>query len=177
MTAPRFAFARPAEDPVVRVVRRGLLALLVPIVVLAALSGWRAWVQVRSLDVQLDSAALRPGSTIRAALVSTGRTTVDVRVELVQGARVQPLAELRVPGNRDGALDPRFRSRALRVVLTLELLARFDAGPAVVRATAVGRSQWLRVPTPTVRERRVRVAETAPPPSSRRRARPGRDAR
>jgi hypothetical protein len=34
--------------------------------------------------------------------------------------------------------------------LTPALLASFAPGPAELRAVAVGRSQWLRVPPPTV---------------------------
>jgi hypothetical protein len=35
------------------------------------------------------------------------------------------------------------------------MLARFEPGTATLRATAVGRPQWLRVPPPTVREQPV----------------------
>ena len=56
--------------------------------------------------------------------MTSGRTSVDVSLELVQA-----------------------------VVLDREVLARFKPGPVVVRTTARGRSQWLRTPPSTVRER------------------------
>jgi len=39
------------------------------------------------------------------------------------------------------------------------MLAGFDAGAATLRASAVGRPQWLRVPPPTIRERSVTIAK------------------
>ena len=41
---------------------------------------------------------------------------------------------------------------AMAVVLTPELLGRFEAGAALLRATARGRPQWLREPPPEARE-------------------------
>ena len=42
--------------------------------------------------------------------------------------------------------------------LTPTMLDGFEPGTAMLRATAVGRSQWLRIPPPTVREQPVRIA-------------------
>ena len=46
------------------------------------------------------------------------------------------------------------------VVVEIEpqMLAEFDPGPAVLRASAVGRPQWLRVPPPTIREMAVTIS-------------------
>lgn len=132
--------------------RRAALALLAVPVALGVLSGWRAWVQVRSLELRADSPVLRGGSVVRAAVVTSGRTFVDLRLELVQGAHAQTLAVRQVHKNRDAATDPRSRRDSLAVVLTPDVLGRFRAGPVLVRSVARGRPQWLREPPPTVRE-------------------------
>ena len=161
--APRLFDGRLSRDPrPVALVKRVIAVWLAAWFVLASISGYRAIVQVRALELRVgDGGALRAGSVVRAAVVSSARATVDVTVELLQGARAETLGVRRVPANDDPALDPRSRRDSLRVVLTAELLGRFRPGPAVVRATGRGRSQWLRVPPPEVREVRVEI----PPPS------------
>ncbi|MET0399553.1 MAG: hypothetical protein ABW277_22370 [Longimicrobiaceae bacterium] len=125
--------------------------LAVPIA-FGVLSGWRAWVQVRSLELHADSPVLSGGSIVEARVVTSGRTFVDLRLELVQGTHAETLAARQVPKNRDAATDPRSRRDSLVVVLTPDVLGRFRAGPVLVRAVARGRPQWLREPSPTVRE-------------------------
>ena len=44
------------------------------------------------------------------------------------------------------------------MIATAALLERFRPGPATLRATGLGSSQWLRVPPPEVRERYVEIA-------------------
>ena len=75
-----------------------------------------------------------------------------VRLELIQGLHSEVLGSVRVWKSGDGFYDPRPRKGSLAVALTSEQLGRFRSGPALVRATARGRSQWLRVPPPEVRE-------------------------
>jgi hypothetical protein len=36
--------------------------------------------------------------------------------------------------------------------LFFDILSRFDEGAAIVRATAIGREQWTRLPPPVIRE-------------------------
>lgn len=132
--------------------RRAALAVLAVPVALGVLSGWRAWVQVRSLELRAPAPVLRAGSELRARVVTSGRTFVDLRLEMVQGARAETLAVRQVPKNRDAATDPRSRRDSLAVVLAPDVLERFRAGPVRVRAVARGRPQWLREPPPTVRE-------------------------
>lgn len=159
---PRRFDPRPARDaPSVAVVKKVTAAFLGVQLVLATLSGYRAWVQVRRLDLAVAERVLREGSPVRADVVTSGRTVVDVRLELAQGEHVESLAARRVERNRDAASDPRSRRASLAAAVTPELLGRFRPGPAVVRATARGRPQWLRVPPPTVREVPV---EIPPPP-------------
>ena len=47
----------------------------------------------------------------------------------------------------------------MAVVVTPELLGRFEPGAALVRATAHGRSQWLRTPPPEVREVAIEIRQ------------------
>jgi hypothetical protein len=140
-----------------RVLRRLVLPLLALHVALALWSGYRAIVQVFRLELQVAQPLLRAGSAVSYAVVSSGRVPVTVRLELVQGTRAEMLATTRV---RDGAIagyDPRLQRARQSVVLTEPVLSRFEAGPALLRVTAVGSSQWLRTPPPTVREVAVRI--------------------
>lgn len=88
---------------------------------------------------------------------SSGRTTIDVRVELIQAGHSETLAVQQVRGNDWASFDPRPRRASQSVVLTPDQLARFLPAPAAVRATATGRRQWLRLPPPTVREAAVEI--------------------
>jgi hypothetical protein len=139
-----------------RYVKRGLLAAFVVALPLALASGYRAIVQVYDLTITPVS-ILAPGDTIRTKVVTSGRAFVDVTLELRQGTTAVILGTARVPGNWDLTLDPRSRHDSLRVVLTPAMLQPFIAGPATLRATALGRSQWLRVPPPTVREMAITI--------------------
>jgi hypothetical protein len=137
--------------------RRATLAFLALCSVTALASGHRAYFQVRGLELRVDAPVLRAGSVVETEVVSSGRTHVDVRVELVQGPRAETLAAQSVRGNEWGSIDPRTRRASQRVVLTPEVLSRFREGAAVLRATATGRPQWTRLPPPTVRETAVEI--------------------
>jgi len=137
--------------------RRATLAFLALCSVTALASGHRAYFQVRGLELRVAGPVLRAGSVVETEVVSSGRTHVDVRVELVQGPHVETLASQFVRGNEWGSVDPRARRASQAIVLTPELLSRFSPGAAVLRATATGRPQWLRLPPPTVRESAVEI--------------------
>lgn len=137
--------------------KKVLLALLALCLVTALASGYRAYFQVLSLELHLTDAVLRGGSVVRTAVVTSGRTHVDVRLELIQGDLSETLAVRRVPGNAWASFDPRPQRASHEVVLTPELLARFRTGAARLRATATGRPQWMRLPPPTVRETAVDI--------------------
>jgi hypothetical protein len=94
---------------------------------------------------------------VRVEVVGSGRTTIDVRVELTQGAHSETLSTLRLNGNEWAAFDPRPTKGSYTVLLTPEQLSRFHAGAAKVRATATGRPQWTRLPPPVVREAAVEI--------------------
>jgi hypothetical protein len=153
--------ARAPEAPLVRLVRRAILASLVFFLAVGAWSSYRAYYQVKSVHLELADRDLRRGGTARVDVVTYGRVPVDVRVELIQGTRSETLAVQRVSAHHDGFFDPRTIHGSLSVVLSPDILSRFHAGPGVLRATARGRSQWLREPPPLVQEIQMQI-----PPAS-----------
>jgi hypothetical protein len=153
-----FARRAAAGSRVVRVVFRVLAIVALLYVAIGIWSGYRALVQVRRLDLQLLSPNLRPGVLADVHVVTSGRTQVEVRLELVQGTHSELLADLRVAPSRNGFYDPRTRQGTMTPSFTTEFLAYFQPGPAIVRATALGRLQWLRTPPPVMQEIPVVVA-------------------
>ena len=140
------------ESRPITLLKRAVLVVLALCFVTALASGYRAFYQVRSLELRPDGPILREGSVIEFDVSGSGRTTIDVRVELIQGARSETLAVHQMRGNEWAAIDPRPRDASHGVTVTREQLSRFQNGAATVRATATGRPQWLRLPPPTVRE-------------------------
>lgn len=147
----------PQDARPVALLKKAALVPLALFLVTGAASAHRAYYQVRSLELRVADPVFRGGSVVEFAVAGSGRTTIDVRLELIQGARFETLAARRVPGNEWAFFDPRPTGAAQRVVLTPELLSRFVPGPARVRATATGRPQWTRLPPPTVRESAVEI--------------------
>jgi hypothetical protein len=158
----------PSQSSFVFVLLKRLcLVVLSTYLVIGLISAYRAWYQVKSLDLRLQGfdSVVRPndvrgesivgvmhGSVFEADLVSYARTHIDVRLELVQGAKSETLAFETLPGNQWGFWDPRTRQRSFKTVLTEEVLNHFQPGRAKLRATAIGRHQWMRLPPPVVRE-------------------------
>lgn len=164
--AHRISLAYAPEEPrSVAVVKKLIVVVVAAHVVIGALSSYRAYVQVRSVTLASTSGAvLRSGSGVRVGVVSSGRVPIDYRLELVQGARAETLGVgLLWKSDVDGFYDPRPRRDSLAVVLSPTVLARFASGPALLRAIASGRMQWLRVPPPVVRQLAVRIELPSPP--------------
>jgi hypothetical protein len=120
------------------------------------ISSYRAYFQVHSVKITTGN-VLQEGSLIRTDVVTYGRTPVDVRLELIQNGRVVNFHEHHVLANEFGFYDPRTQSDSFTAVITPELLGRLESGGAVLRATAVGRHQWMRLPPPVVREVNVNI--------------------
>lgn len=166
----------PNQRPLVLVLLRRLcLVVLGAYLVIGLISAYRAWYQVKSLDLKLTGfgSVVRPndrraesvvgimnGSVFEADLVSYARTHIDVRLELIQGGNVETLGFGTLPGNEWGFWDPRTRQRSFRGVLTNEVLSHFQSGKATLRATATGRHQWMRLPPPVVREMTIELPKT-----------------
>jgi hypothetical protein len=157
---------RFTDPPSIAVVRKLLVVLVAVHVPLACWSGYRAIVQVQRLELQSPTRVLEEGSTVRVDVVGSGRATIDVQLQMVQGARAETIGTRRVETGRSPAYDPRFRRGTLTVVLTPELLARFRPGPALLRATAIGRPQWMRTPPPTVRQVGVEIRHQSARPDA-----------
>ena len=159
------AITTPSPFAESRAARLGKLAVLwfillqVPI---GVLSSYRAWVQIKGLTLSTTSPVLRPGVVVRANLASWARVESDARIELVQGKRVAMLGEVYLPRNHEPVFDPRPKYGSVVVTLTPAMLAAFEPGGATLRASAVGRPQWLRVPPPTIREQPVSIERWRP---------------
>src|SRR5438128_1884497 len=72
-------------------VRRVLFTLFGIHMVFATFSGYRAIVQVKSLELDAPAAPLRAGSSVHVHGVSWNRVWVTLRVLLVQGAAAETL--------------------------------------------------------------------------------------
>ncbi len=141
------------------ILKKAIWAFVAVISVFAVMSGYRAYYQVRSLDLRPAERVLHSGTSIEVIAESYARTPVDVSLELIQGTKTKTLGEVRIPRNYDPALDPRLQRASLTVALTPELLAGFEPGPSQLRATARGRMQFGRTPPPLIREVSVEIKQ------------------
>lgn len=159
MTTAKLTFSQRASagSRLFRIAKRVILIVTLLFVTTGAWSAYRAWFQVRALELRVMSPDLRAGLPVVVQVVTSGRTPVDVRLELVQETHVEMLATLRVAESHDGFFDPRNRQGSMTPAFTASFLEHFQPGPAVLRATAVGRPQWLRTPPPVVKEMAVIV--------------------
>ena len=156
MPARTFQDRLTPDWPLFIALRRVILFALAVHVVLASLSGYRAWVQVTRLDLSVSGGErLRPSDWARLSITSSGRVWNDVVLELIQGQKKGVLVTHRMPMNENFFYDPRSQHADVDVKITPELIASFASGPALIRATGYGGSQFLRVPPPVVSELRV----------------------
>jgi hypothetical protein len=146
----------PKVVPTLLLLKRACFVFLGAYLLIGIISAYRAYYQIHSLAIASD-ATLQRGSAIQTTVVSYARTPVDVRLELIQGTHSEILAMQGVPGNDWGFWDPRSRKASQTAVLTEETLTRFTPGTAQLRATAIGRPQWTRLPPPVVRELTVKI--------------------
>jgi hypothetical protein len=144
-----------------RVFQRVVIIVALLYVAVGAWSLYRAWFQVRSLGVRVVSENIRPGISAVVEVVTSGVAPADVRLELVQGTHAEMLATLRVMPARNPFFTPRTRQGTMMPTFTPDFLSHFQPGPAIVRATAIGRRMWLRTPADEVREISV-VISAAP---------------
>lgn len=131
--------------------KRAFVAVIVALLAIGMVSSHRAYFQVRSLELNAPQ-VLTDGSLVDTSVVSSGRTTVDVEVELIQDTHSEKLLKMRVHGNELGFFDPRAQHGSTSIKLTSETLSKFQPGPARLRSVAIGRHQWFRLPPATVRE-------------------------
>jgi len=134
------------------VFKRVVLAVVAVHLIVGAVSSYRAWFQVHSVEITTSDKIIHEGSTVQTSVVTYGRTPVDVTLDLIQDGRVVTLDQQRVHPNQFGFYDPRTQSLSFACVLKPEHIVGFYNGPAILRATAIGRHQWMRLPPPFVRE-------------------------
>jgi len=145
----------PEARPIA-ILKKVFVMLVVALLAIGAVSSYRADVQVRSVELNANR-ELATNSNIGVSVVTSGRTQVDVQVELLQGSRSQKLFTFHVPGNELGFFDPRPQHASRSTVLTKDQLAGFEPGAATLRATAIGRHQWMWLPPPTKSEVGVEI--------------------
>ena len=148
----------PPEPRLRRFIRWTLLTVLAVHLPIWAASSYAAWFQVYRLDLAAPGGPLRPGTPLRADVVSSGRVWVELRLELVQDGAKHLVASHTVDDNDWAGYDQWPIADSLRASLPPELHARLRSGPAILRAVASGRPQWTRTPPPEVRERIVQIA-------------------
>jgi hypothetical protein len=152
-----FETSKTNESVVGVIFKRTTQFVVLALLLIGASSAYRAYIQVRSLELTLNEPLLHPGSTIRIDALGSGRTHVTVQLELIQGAHSETIDSFVVPGNEWGFFDQRTQARSNTVKLDAERLSSFQPGAALLRATATGREQWTRLPPPTVRELHVKI--------------------
>jgi len=130
------------------ILRRVIIVIAIIHFSLAAISGYRAVVQVYRASITTDSDTLRAGSLISADVVTAGRTFVEMTIALEQSGKSVVLEKATIPGNKSFFYDFRSKRAHFDIDVTRELLSRFKPGPATLSVIAEGRAQWLRVPPP-----------------------------
>src|SRR6266550_9063739 len=145
------------EERSMVLVKRAFKLILGAYLVIGLIAFYRAWFQVKSLELKSTDTVIHRGSAVQTKVVSYARTAVEVRLELVQGAHSETFAVQHVPGNTWSFFDPRMRQASQSATLNGDILERFEPGKAQVRATATGRPQLMRLPPPLVREVAVEI--------------------
>lgn len=152
---------RTAQPRWMTILKRIFLVVVALHLLLGLVSSYRAWFQIHSVTLNASDKVIREGSIIQTKVVSYGRSFTDVDLELIQGGSVVTLDRQRVPANEFGFYDPRTQSLSFSTALKPEQLHNFHNGPAILRAIAVGREQWTRLPPPVVRELAVVIQKAA----------------
>ena len=87
--------------------KRAFLAVIVFHLLIGLVSSYRAWFQIHSVNLKASENVIHEGSIMQTSVVSYGRTSVDVTMELIQGGSVVALDQQRVRPNEFGFYDPR----------------------------------------------------------------------
>jgi len=131
------------------ILRRVIIAVGIVHFSLAAVSGYRAVVQIYSVGLETQP-VISAGSTVRARVSTAGRTYVDARIELEQGSTVEQIGFMRILSNKSFFYDFRPKRVAFEGKVPEDVLAKFKPGKAQLRITAEGHMQWLYIPPPKV---------------------------
>ena len=146
--------------------RRPLRVLLLALFAAAAVAFAIGWLRVGpppqiSIEPALPGIGKRTPIVIR--LAAEGRGLAPVRIELVQGERVVPLAEkVFVPRSQWRFWGPRSERAEITVEAGRETVPELKAGEATVRVVAQRAATWLRRPAPATAERVLPVRLVPP---------------
>lgn len=157
MTARLFDHRLSEEWIGFTILRRVIIAAAIVHFSLAAVSGYRAIVQVYRVAIESSSLNLTTGSPVTARIVTSGRTFVNAKLELIQRGQAATIASVLVRENDFFFYDPRPHREAFVALVPRDVFTRFKPGTAVLRLTAAGRSQLLRVPPPKVQEMQIHL--------------------
>ena len=86
------------------------------LLLIGAVASHRAYFQVRALELKSPQ-VLTIGSPVEVAVTGSGRTLIDVEVQLIQGEHSEVLFNVRVPGNELAFFDPRAQHASQSTVL------------------------------------------------------------
>lgn len=138
-----------------------LLVLLVALVA-AGIGAFRAGPAPElKLDTQAKAIGRKASVTVSASEPKRGLTSL--KVELVQGDKVFPLAEKSyAPRPSWSFWGPKTDAETLTVEVGKDAVKELKPGEAIVRATAGRASAWLRSPDPIVVETKLPVRLTPP---------------
>src|ERR1051325_2992310 len=87
------------EPPSMVVLRWITMPFVIVFIILATISGYRAIVQVYSVGVDVPKHPLGAGSVVSTNVASSGRVHVTLRLEMIQGVRVETLGTIVVRSN------------------------------------------------------------------------------
>jgi hypothetical protein len=161
MSSEEQIFNYEATDPRwLTITKRTILVVVAVHLLIGLISSYRAYYQIHSLEI-FSKQVLQPSSVVQTKVVTYGRSFADVKLELIQGDLEVTLHEQRVTANEFGFYDPRTQKAEFSVNMTPQTLERFAPGSALLRATAVGTHQWMRLPPPVVREFPVEIGSRA----------------
>lgn len=145
----------------------GLRLVLLVVAVLALVALGVALLRVGGapgVSVEAELPGIGPATPVTVSLAQEGRGLAGVRVELVQGERVVPLAEESWQPRPPWAFwGPRTTEADVKVVVGHRTVEGLRQGEATVRAVAERAGTPLRSPSPVVAELTLPV-RLAPPP-------------
>jgi hypothetical protein len=134
------------------VARAAVVSLVAVLLAVGVLAGYRAMFPVKSVTIALVDSALRAGSGVRVDTVASGRAPISIRVEIVQGSHSETMVLDRIVARRWPFWDTRLVQHSTYAMVSQEMIGRFDAGPATLRATVTGTAVWKYRPAPVIRE-------------------------
>ena len=129
------------------ILRRVCIAAAIAHFSLAAVSGYRAVVQVYGVSIDAPAFA-GAGTRVTADVTTSGRIMQDARIELIQGSKVEVLVTKRIPSHTHWFYDPRPLNESLEAIVPSDIMTRFQPGRARLQIIVEGRMQWLYLPPP-----------------------------